>query len=86
LKKAEKFKKIEKQKMFNCDFLVLLLLLGLLTNVGSMSLKRSEKSDNNLEKVDDTEYPMKVNYDVYPVSLCQEFNRCDGNLRRPVAS
>jgi hypothetical protein len=52
--------------MFNLEFLVIVLLVGLV-NVNAMSIKRSEKSENNLEKVEDTEYPMKVNYDVYPV-------------------
>lgn len=54
--------------MFNFAFVVILLLLGLI-DVDAMSIKRSEKSTNNLEKVDNTEYPIKVNYDVYPVSL-----------------
>lgn len=53
--------------MFNFAFVVIILLIGFV-NVNAMSLKRSEKSENNLEKVEDTEYPMKVNYDVYPVS------------------
>lgn len=52
--------------MFNVAFFVIVLVMGLL-NVSAMSIKRSEKSENNLEKVDETEYPMKVNYDVYPV-------------------
>lgn len=52
--------------MFNVSFFVIVLVMGLL-NVSAMSIKRSEKSENNLEKVDETEYPMKVNYDVYPV-------------------
>lgn len=53
--------------MFNFAFFVIVLMMGLL-NVNTMSIKRSsEKSENNLEKVDETEYPMKVNYDVYPV-------------------
>lgn len=52
--------------MFNFAFFVIVLLIGLM-NVNTMSIKRSEKSANNLEKVDETEYPMKVNYDVYPV-------------------
>lgn len=52
--------------------LVILLLLGLIS-VDAMSIKRSEKSANNLEKVDDTQYPMKVNYDVYPVSRERHF-------------
>jgi hypothetical protein len=54
-------------KMFNFTCYVIILLLGLIS-VDAMSIKRSEKSANNMEKVDDTEYPMKVNYDVYPVS------------------
>jgi hypothetical protein len=53
--------------MFNFACYVIILLLGLIS-VDAMSIKRSEKSANNLEKVDETEYPMKVNYDVYPVS------------------
>lgn len=52
--------------MFNVAFLVIVLLLGLMS-VNSMSIKRSAKQENNLEKVDETEYPIKVNYDVYPV-------------------
>lgn len=52
--------------MFNVAFLVIVLLIGLM-HVNTMSIKRSEKSENNLEKVEDTEYPLKVNYDVYPV-------------------
>lgn len=46
---------------------LIVLVMGF-TNVNTMSIKRSEKSANNLEKVEDTEYPIKVNYDVYPVS------------------
>lgn len=53
--------------MFNFACFVIVLVLGLI-NVDAMSIKRSEKAANNLEKVDETEYPMKVNYDVYPVS------------------
>lgn len=34
-----------------------------------MSIKRSEKPESSLEKVEDTEDPMKVNYDVYPVRV-----------------
>lgn len=56
--------------MFNFAFFVIVLLIGLM-NVNTMSIKRSEKSANNLEKVDETEYPMKVNYDVYPVRRYQ---------------
>jgi hypothetical protein len=52
--------------MFNFGFFVIVLLVGLV-NINARSIKRSEKSENNLEKVEDTEYPMKVNYDVYPV-------------------
>lgn len=54
-------------KMYNFICFVIVLLLGLIS-VDARSIKRSEKNANNLEKVDDTEYPMKVNYDVYPVS------------------
>jgi hypothetical protein len=57
-----------KKKMFHAAFCVIVLLMGLM-NVNTMSIKRSEKSENNLEKMDETEYPLKVNYDVYPVSL-----------------
>jgi hypothetical protein len=53
--------------MYNFACFVIILLLGLIS-VDARSIKRSEKSANNLEKVDDTEDPMKVNYDVYPVS------------------
>lgn len=52
--------------MFNAASIVIVLLIGLI-NANAMSLKRSEKSENNLEKVDETQYPLKVNYDVYPV-------------------
>lgn len=52
--------------MFNVAFFVIVLLLGLMS-VNTMSIKRSAKSESNLEKVDETEYPIKVNYDVYPV-------------------
>jgi hypothetical protein len=51
--------------MVNVEFLTVLLLLGL-SNVHAMSIKRSaERSEDNLEKVDESAY--KVNYDVYPV-------------------
>lgn len=62
--------------MFNVAFFVIVLLAGFM-NVSAMSIKRSEKSENNLEKVEDTEYPIKVNYDVYPVSY-----RCSHAVRR----
>lgn len=52
--------------MFNATVLVIVFLVGFI-NVNAMSIKRSEKTENNLEKVDQTEYPIKVNYDVYPV-------------------
>lgn len=52
--------------MFNFAFVVIILLIGVM-NANAMSIKRSEKSENNLEKIDETEYPLKVNYDVYPV-------------------
>lgn len=52
--------------MFNIAFFVIVLLIGLM-NANAMSIKRSEKSENNLEKIDETQYPLKVNYDVYPV-------------------
>lgn len=58
--------------MFNFACFVIILLIGFI-NVNSMSIKRSEKSANNLEKVDETEYPIKVNYDVYPVSQKSHF-------------
>lgn len=54
------------EKMFNYAFFVIILLMGF---VNTMSIKRSDKSENNLEKVDETEYPLKVNYDVYPVRI-----------------
>ena len=64
--------------MFNLAFFVIVLLIGLM-NVNTMSIKRSEKSANNLEKVDETEYPMKVNYDVYPVRYyCMFFGDFSG--------
>lgn len=53
--------------MFNTACFWIILLVGVTTSANAMSLKRSEKSENNLEKVDNTEYPIKVNYDVYPV-------------------
>jgi hypothetical protein len=53
--------------MFNFACFVIIVIVGFM-NVSAMSIKRSEKSANNLEKVDETEYPIKVNYDVYPVS------------------
>lgn len=62
--------------MFNVAFFVIVLLAGFM-NVSAMSIKRSEKSENNLEKVEDSEYPIKVNYDVYPVSY-----RCSHAVRR----
>lgn len=60
-----KFRRQPKE-MFNVVFFVIVLSLGLLS-VSSMSIKRSARPENNLEKVDETEYPIKVNYDVYPV-------------------
>lgn len=59
--------------MFNAVFFVIVLLIGLM-NVNTMSIKRSEKFENNLEKIDETEYPLKVNYDVYPVSFAFKEN------------
>lgn len=58
--------------MFNFVCFVIIATIGL-SNVDAMSIKRSEKAANNLEKVDETEYPMKVNYDVYPVSQKSHF-------------
>ncbi|CRK94331.1 CLUMA_CG007846, isoform A [Clunio marinus] len=55
--------------MFNISYLVMFLLVGLI-DVNTMTIKRSEKSANNLEKVDETEDPLKVNYDVYPFVAC----------------
>lgn len=52
--------------MFNLEVLLIFLFVGFL-NVQAMSIKRSGKMENNLEKIDKTEYPSKVNYDVYPV-------------------
>lgn len=55
------------EKMFNFAYFLLILLIGFI-QVNSMTIsKRSDESENNLEKPDQTEYPMKVNYDVYPV-------------------
>jgi len=51
--------------MFNLEVTVIIMLIGF-TNVYTASIKRS--ADKSLEKVDDTQYPAKVNYDVYPVS------------------
>lgn len=53
--------------MFNSACFVIIFIFGLIS-ADARSIKRSGKTDNNLEKVEDTEYPMKVNYDVYPVS------------------
>lgn len=58
--------------MLNIIACLLAVLLVSLTNVNSMAIrKRSDKSENNLEKPDQTEYPnpMEVNYDVYPVRI-----------------
>ena len=59
--------------MFNFACFVIIFIFGLM-NADARSIKRSEKTDNNLEKVEDTEYPMKVNYDVYPVSKKAAFS------------
>lgn len=53
--------------MFNFPLFAIVLSIGFM-NVQAMSLKRSEKSESSLEKVEATDDPMKVNYDVYPVS------------------
>lgn len=67
-------KKIGTDKvMFNLAFFVIVLLIGVM-DANAMSIKRSEKSENNLEKVDETEYPLKVNYDVYPVRSVRSRN------------
>lgn len=53
--------------MFNFPLFAIVLSIGFM-NVQAMSLKRSEKPESSLEKVEATDDPMKVNYDVYPVS------------------
>lgn len=54
--------------MLQTVLLLAVFLIGFFNDVNSMAIsKRSDKTENSLERPDQTEYPEKVDYDVYPV-------------------